>query len=107
MDTVLDGRDTLGIMPTGSGKSAVYQIAGLRLPGITVVVSPLIALQQDQVESIREQGIVKAAVLNSTLASTQREAVFQQVGKGEIWHQNSFLIQRRSASCKRRSLLSL
>ncbi|MEO0806824.1 MAG: RecQ family ATP-dependent DNA helicase [Cyanobacteria bacterium J06643_4] len=84
LDAVLDGRDTLGIMPTGAGKSAVYQIAGLRLPGITIVVSPLIALQQDQAQSIQEQGIVKAAVLNSTLTGTEREAVFQQIENNKI-----------------------
>ena len=68
---VLDRQDTLAVMPTGSGKSAIYQIAALRLPGITVVISPLIALQQDQVESILAQETVKAAVLNSTLTQNQ------------------------------------
>src|SRR5437879_12119416 len=58
---VLDGRDTLVVMPTGSGKSAVYQIAGSMLPGPTVVVSPLIALQRDQVSSIGGTGDGEAA----------------------------------------------
>src|SRR4051794_6512263 len=52
IQAVLEGRDTLAVMPTGSGKSAIYQIAGAILDGPTVVVSPLIALQRDQVEAI-------------------------------------------------------
>lgn len=79
LEAVLAGRDTLAIMPTGSGKSAIYQIAGLRIKGVTLVVSPLIALQQDQVDGIVEQGVVKAAVLNSTLSKTERKAVFEQL----------------------------
>ncbi|MGB3294292.1 MAG: ATP-dependent DNA helicase RecQ [Phormidesmis sp.] len=79
LSAVLAGRDTLAVMPTGSGKSAIYQIAGLRIPGVTLVISPLIALQQDQVEGIVEQGTVKAAVLNSTLNKTERKSVFEQL----------------------------
>ncbi len=79
LSAVLAGRDTLAVMPTGSGKSAIYQIAGLRILGVTLVISPLIALQQDQVEGIVEQGTVKAAVLNSTLNKTERKSVFEQL----------------------------
>ena len=79
LEAVLAGRDTLAIMPTGFGKSAIYQIAGLRIKGVTLVISPLIALQQDQVDGIVEQGVVKAAVLNSTLSKTERKAVFEQL----------------------------
>ena len=79
LSAVLAGRDTLAVMPTGSGKSAIYQIAGLRIPAVTLVISPLIALQQDQVEGIVEQGTVKAAVLNSTLNKTERAHVFRQL----------------------------
>ena len=69
---VLDKHDTLSAMPTGSGKSAIYQIAGLKIGGPTVVVSPLIALQKDQVEYIREQELAEAAVVNSTLRVGER-----------------------------------
>ncbi|WP_205879157.1 DEAD/DEAH box helicase [Leptolyngbya sp. BC1307] len=79
LEAVLGDRDTLAVMPTGSGKSAIYQIAALRIKGITLVISPLIALQQDQVDSILAQDTVKAAVLNSTLTKTEREAVFEQI----------------------------
>ncbi|MEM8808738.1 MAG: ATP-dependent DNA helicase RecQ [Cyanobacteria bacterium P01_G01_bin.38] len=79
LEQVLSGRDTLAVMPTGSGKSAIYQIAALRIKGITVVISPLIALQQDQVDAIAAQGTVRAAVLNSLLTQTERDAVFEQL----------------------------
>src|SRR4051794_1823612 len=74
--TILDGQDALSIMPTGSGKSAIYQIAGLLIDGPTVIVSPLIALQKDQKEAIEEAGVAEAAVVNSTQRrGERREAV--------------------------------
>jgi ATP-dependent DNA helicase RecQ len=84
LSAVLAGRDTLAVMPTGSGKSAIYQIAGLRIPGMTIVISPLLALQQDQVEAIAEQGTVKAIALNSTLSKAKREQVFEQIANEEV-----------------------
>ncbi|MEG0875360.1 MAG: DNA helicase RecQ [Clostridiales bacterium] len=67
---ILQGRDALGIMPTGAGKSICYQIPGLMLPGITLVVSPLISLMKDQVESLNAAGI-RAAYFNSSLSNNQ------------------------------------
>jgi ATP-dependent DNA helicase RecQ len=81
---VLDGRDTLVVMPTGSGKSAVYQLASLALDGPTVVVSPLLALQRDQVEAMEEQGEVAAAELNSTLSAGARTATLDGLVAGEV-----------------------
>src|SRR3712207_514936 len=77
---ITSGTDTLCVMSTGSGKSAIYQLAGFLIDGPTVVVSPLIALQQDQMEAVEEE----AAVLNSTLTEKQREEVIDEerrVGK--------------------------
>src|ERR687897_256869 len=68
IESVLGGRDTLVVMSTGAGKSAIYQIAGLLIDGATVVVSPLIALQRDQVDDL-----AGAAQLNSTLPAAERE----------------------------------
>lgn len=82
--SILEGRDTLAVMPTGSGKSAIYQIAGLLIPGATVVISPLVALQQDQVESITDRDVAEAAVVNSTLAKGDREEAFQELEEGEL-----------------------
>nr|WP_296829573.1 DNA helicase RecQ [Treponema sp.] len=66
IQNILEGRDTLAIMPTGGGKSLCYQIPALVTKGLTIVISPLIALMQDQVSQLREAG-VKAAFLNSSL----------------------------------------
>src|SRR4051812_12121539 len=71
VEAVVSGRDTLCVMSTGSGKSAFYQLAGLLLDGPTVVVSPLIALQRDQVHAA-EAGIAEAELINSTLTARQR-----------------------------------
>src|SRR3954454_17604848 len=84
MRGLLEGRDTLAVMPTGSGKSAIYQLATALAGGPTVVVSPLLALQRDQVESIEEQGIGDAAALNSTLGEAKREELLDEVEEHEL-----------------------
>jgi ATP-dependent DNA helicase RecQ len=81
---VLEGTDTLVVQPTGSGKSAIYQIAGLLLDGATVVVSPLIALQKDQVDAIADQNTPAAAALNSTLPASQVREEFERIEEGEV-----------------------
>ena len=57
VDSILAGRDVLGIMPTGAGKSLCYQVPALLLPGVTVVVSPLISLMKDQVQALNQAGV--------------------------------------------------
>jgi ATP-dependent DNA helicase RecQ len=84
VEHVLAGRDVLLVMPTGSGKSAVYQIAGHLLDGPTLVVSPLIALQRDQVEAIGESDIGGAAAANSTVGARERRRIFDDLAKGEL-----------------------
>ena len=64
-------------MPTGSGKSAIYQIAGILIPGPTVVISLLVVLLGDQVESIAQQDVSEAAVVNSTIPTAEREEAFE------------------------------
>jgi RecQ family ATP-dependent DNA helicase len=83
IEAVLAGRDVIAVLPTGSGKSAIYQIAGVLLEGATVVVSPLIALQRDQVLSIGER-MGGAAQVNSALSARQRSAAFEQLGGGHL-----------------------
>jgi ATP-dependent DNA helicase RecQ len=78
--SITSGRNTLCVMSTGSGKSAIYQLAGFLIDGPTVVVSPLIALQQDQMEAVEGE----AAVLNSTLTERQREEVIEDVADDDV-----------------------
>jgi ATP-dependent DNA helicase RecQ len=74
IDSVLAGRDTLAVMPTGSGKSLCYQIPAALLDGVTVVVSPLISLMQDQLERLEEAGVDSAAQINSSLTRSEQQA---------------------------------
>ena len=83
ISTVLHGGDCLALMPTGGGKSLCYQIPALVRPGTGIVVSPLIALMQDQVDALKDLG-VKAAFLNSTLDRTQQNAVEREFSSGAL-----------------------
>ena len=80
---VLAKRDTLVLMPTGGGKSLCYQLPALRLKGLTLVVSPLIALMKDQVDGLGANG-VPAGLLNSTLAAQEARQVQDQARQGKI-----------------------
>ncbi len=84
LQAVMNGRDTLAILPTGGGKSAIYQLAGMQLTGPTLIVSPLLALQRDQLDSMDALGLGPAAVLNSTLTAEEREATLQKFERGEF-----------------------
>lgn len=83
---ILEGHDTLAVMPTGSGKSAIYQLTAAQIPGSTVVISPLLALQQDQLDAIAEEEkhVGSAAVINSTISAADRESAFEQWSAGRL-----------------------
>ncbi|HYK41694.1 MAG TPA: RecQ family ATP-dependent DNA helicase, partial [Thermoanaerobaculia bacterium] len=84
IEAVLAGRDALAVMPTGSGKSAIYQIAALEIPGSTVIVSPLLALQRDQLESIEAAELAGAAAVNSTVGAAARRETFSELKGGHL-----------------------
>ncbi|WP_155853012.1 DEAD/DEAH box helicase, partial [Arthrobacter sp. H14] len=84
MQAAVDGRDLLAVMPSGYGKSAIYQIPGIVVDGVTLVVSPLIALQRDQAESINEAlGARRAFTLNSTRTVAQQNEVWDAAASGQ------------------------
>ena len=81
VDCLCSGRDVLGVMPTGGGKSVCYQVPALLLPGVTLVVSPLISLMKDQVMALKHAG-VPAAYLNSSLSAAQMATVYRRMAAG-------------------------
>jgi ATP-dependent DNA helicase RecQ len=83
IDTLMHGGDALVLMPTGGGKSLCFQIPAIALPGTGLVISPLIALMQDQVAALKQAG-VRAAFLNSTLDAETARAIEQQLLNGEL-----------------------
>ncbi|TLV00017.1 DNA helicase RecQ [Dyadobacter luticola] len=83
IDTVMANKDCLVLMPTGGGKSVCFQIPAILKPGLTVVISPLIALMKDQVEALRGNG-VNAAFLNSSLSSSEQDQILWQAKLGEL-----------------------
>ena len=82
--SLLEGRDTLLVQPTGSGKSAVYQIAGALREGSTIVVSPLIALQKDQADAIEASRLEDTAVVNCTLSASEMREAMQRIQDGKV-----------------------
>ena len=83
VESVVAGRDTVVVLPTGGGKSLCYQVPALMLPGLTVVISPLISLMKDQVDALVNRGIA-ATFVNSTLASSEVSQRMARVYRGEI-----------------------
>lgn len=81
IDSILEGRDVLGIMPTGAGKSICYQLPALLMPGITLVISPLISLMKDQVQALKQAGVA-AAYINSSLTEGQIAKALEYAAQG-------------------------
>ena len=83
VDALLHGRDVLAVMPTGAGKSVCYQIPAALLPGVTIVISPLISLMQDQVDSLNDQGL-PAAFVNGMQTPDEQSMVLAQAAAGQV-----------------------
>ncbi len=82
IDSIISGRDTIGVMPTGAGKSLCYQIPALMLPGSALVISPLISLMKDQVAALKQAGVA-AAYINSSLTQRQMELAMENMAQGK------------------------
>lgn len=82
IDALLSGRDVMGVMPTGAGKSVCYQLPALLLPGLTLVLSPLISLMKDQVAGLSQAG-VPAAYINSSLDAEEYREVYRRIRRGD------------------------
>ncbi len=109
VSTLIDGESALVLMPTGGGKSLCYQIPALVRPGTGVVVSPLIALMQDQVDALRQQG-VNAAFLNSTLTAAEASQIENTLLSGEldiVYVAPERLVNDNTLSLLKRARLSL
>ncbi len=83
IENVLQGKDTLVLMPTGGGKSLCFQLPAMLMPGITLVISPLLSLMEDQVSSLQQNGI-PAASINSNNSETENERIRRASIMGEI-----------------------
>src|SRR6201992_892796 len=83
VSAILEGRDVLAVMPTGSGKSLCYQLPALMRDGLTVVVSPLIALMRNQVAQLRGYGVA-AASLNSSNDPSENRAILDRIVRGGV-----------------------
>lgn len=83
VNAIIQGHDALGVMPTGAGKSICYQIPATLLPGMTIVISPLISLMRDQVDALNDVGI-PAAFINTTQSPDEQDLVFAQALSGRI-----------------------
>lgn len=82
IDSIISGRDTVGVMPTGAGKSLCYQVPALMLPGSALVISPLISLMKDQVAALKQAGVA-AAYINSSLTQRQMELALDNMAQGK------------------------
>ena len=92
VSSILSGRDALGVMPTGAGKSICYQVPALTLPGITFVVSPLVSLMGDQVRALKAAG-ARPSYLNSSLTPGQQNTVLKRAREG--WYQIMYVAPER------------
>lgn len=94
VSAILSGCDALGVMPTGAGKSICYQVTALMLPGLTLVVSPLVSLMADQVRALKAAG-ARPSYLNSTLTPAQQNTVLKRASEG--WYQIMYVAPERLA----------
>ncbi|MDD4151272.1 MAG: DEAD/DEAH box helicase, partial [Candidatus Gracilibacteria bacterium] len=82
IESVISKNDTLVFMPTGGGKSLTYQLPGLYLPGLTIIISPLISLMKDQVDKLNSLGI-RTELINSTISTLDKEFILDEISQND------------------------
>lgn len=108
IEDILAGKDVLGILPTGSGKSLCYQLPALLMDGLTIVVSPLISLMQDQVKQLKSKGFKNAAALNSFMNPDERSFVLRNIEQYSlIYISPELLLQQKLTELFSRIKISL
>lgn len=96
INDLLKNKNVLAMLPTGSGKSLCYQLPAFLLHGVTIVVSPLLSLMEDQVQQLKSQGIKEVVALNSFLSNDEREIVMKDLHKHKIIYVSPEILQSRS-----------
>jgi ATP-dependent DNA helicase RecQ len=92
---LLTGRDVIAMLPTGAGKSICYQLPAFITPGVTIVVSPLLSLMEDQVQQLKSKGLRKVVALNSFLSREERQIAFQQLHMQKIIYVSPEILQSK------------
>lgn len=95
IDDILDGKNVLGILPTGMGKSLCYQLPALMLEGVSIVVSPLISLMMDQVKELKARHFPKVVAINSFLSYEERKEIYQQIHQYKLIFVSPELLQKQ------------
>lgn len=93
IEAVLTGEEVLGILPTGSGKSICYQLPALLLPGLTIIISPLLALMEDQVQELKSFGIKRVAAIHSVTPFRMRQAILEQLDTYKMLYLSPEMLQ--------------
>ena len=79
IQSIMNKKNTIAVLPTGTGKSLCYQMPGVLLSGVVLIISPLLSLMQDQVEQLKYQGETRAVAINSTLSAQEKSFVYQNI----------------------------
>ncbi|WP_100372660.1 RecQ family ATP-dependent DNA helicase [Bacillus sp. FJAT-45037] len=104
VEAVVKGEDVLAVLPTGTGKSICYQLPGLILPGVTIIVSPLLSLMEDQVQQLRSEGIKSVVAVNSFMSYQERQSVVNHLHEYKLIYTSPEMLQSEFFRSKLKTL---